>query len=98
MFAEVISSNNSESCAAPSPRSALRSTLRFIALQRNSSLKALEITLTFEQKPMRIYNRHFGKTNAITGPKLSRNAKIDSDHVPDFGITTDGLAIAKKQN
>ena len=47
---------------------------------------------------MRILQRDFGKTNAITGTKLRRNAKIDRDHVSYFWVPADGLAISQKQN
>ena len=47
---------------------------------------------------MRIMKRDFEKTNAITGTKLRRNAKIDRDHVSYFWIPADGLAISQKQN
>ena len=47
---------------------------------------------------MRIFQGHFGKTNAITGTKLRRNAKIDRNHVSYFWVPADGLAISQKQN
>ena len=47
---------------------------------------------------MRITNRNFAKTNSITGTQLSGDRKIDSDHVRDLWIATDGLAIIEKQN
>jgi hypothetical protein len=47
---------------------------------------------------MRILQRHFGKTNAITGTKLRRDAKIDRDHVSYLWVSADGLAISQKQN
>ena len=38
------------------------------------------------------------KTNLIARPKLRGNRQIDRDHVRDFRITADGLAITEQEN
>ena len=65
-------------------------------MQTESDTKALEFTLSLKQKPVRLGQRDFGKTNDVASTKLCGDAKIDGDHVRDFRITTDGLAISQK--
>jgi hypothetical protein len=65
-------------------------------LETDTNAEALEFTFTFHQKPVRIGQRNFGKTDVIAGAKLCRKAKINSDHMRYFRITANGLAISQK--
>jgi hypothetical protein len=65
-------------------------------VQTESDTKALEFTLALKQKPVRLGQRDFGKTNDVASAKLYRDAKIDGDHVRDFRVTADWLAISQK--
>src|ERR1700724_449359 len=63
-----------------------------------SAPELFPVSLAFEEQRVRITNRNFAKTNSIAGKQLSGDRKIDGDHVRDFWITADGLAIIEKQN
>jgi hypothetical protein len=65
-------------------------------LETDTNAETLEFSFAFDQEPVRIGERDFGKTDAITSTKLCCNAKISSDHVRYFRIAADGLAISQK--
>ena len=67
-------------------------------MRLESAPELFHISLPFEQERMRITNRNLGEANPIAGALLCGDWKIDRDHVPDFWITADGLAIIQKQN
>ena len=60
--------------------------------------KLFEITLAFRQDSMRVGERHFVEANPVTCAQLRRDSKIDSDHVGDFRVTANGLAIIEQEN
>ena len=63
-----------------------------------SAPELFQISLAFEQQRVRISYRNFGKANSIARAQLRSDWKIDRDHVGDFWITADRLAIIEKQN
>src|ERR1700731_364201 len=63
-----------------------------------SAPELFQVSLAFEEQRVRITNRNFAKTNSIAGTQLGGDRKIDGDHVRDFRIAADGLAIIEKQN
>src|SRR6266571_108281 len=63
-----------------------------------SAPELFQISLAFEQQRVRISYRNFGKANSIARTQLRSDRKIDRDHVGDFWITANGLAIIEKQN
>src|SRR5438132_1648266 len=67
-------------------------------MRLQSSAKLFEVSLAFEQKRVRVAKRNFGETNSIARAQLRRDRKIDRNHVRDFWITANGLAIIEKQN
>ncbi len=58
----------------------------------------LEVLLAINQKLVRICKRNFAKANLIASAQLSRNWKIDRNHVRDFRITANGLAISEQED
>src|SRR5436853_2559742 len=63
-----------------------------------SAPELFQVSLAFEQERMRISYRDFAETNSIAGTQLSCDRKIDRNHVRDFWVAADGLAIIEKQN
>jgi hypothetical protein len=61
----------------------------------DSNSELCEIALPLGKKLMRLRERNFAKADAIAAAKLGRDWKIDRDHVRDFGITANGLAISQ---
>ncbi len=47
---------------------------------------------------MCLRERDFAKADAIASAQLRGDGKIDRDHVRDFRITANGLAISKQNN
>ncbi len=64
----------------------------------NANPEAREILFAFAQELLRLGQRDFVETNEIAGPKLRGNRQVHRDHVSDFRITTDGLAITEQEN
>lgn len=67
-------------------------------MRLQSAPKLLEISLALGQQLMRVRKGDFAKTHLIAGAKLRRDWKIDRDHVRDFWITPDRLAISEQEN
>src|SRR5439155_9037028 len=67
-------------------------------MEFDSNSEFCEIALPLGKKLMRLRERDFAKADAIAGAKLGRDWKIDRDHVRDFRITANGLAISKQNN
>ena len=57
-----------------------------------------EVAFALKPQTMRIRERHFAKVDLVVGAQLRRDRQIDRDHVRDFWIAADRLAISEKQN
>src|SRR6185503_1806635 len=67
-------------------------------MQAQAEAEAGEVFLAFAQTPLRFVQRDLLETDGSARPKLRRHGKVYRDHVRDFRITTDGLAIPEQQN
>jgi hypothetical protein len=67
-------------------------------LEFDPTTELLKIPLPLTKQEMRVGERYFPKSNPISRSKLRRYWQIYGDHVSDFWITADGLAIPHKQN
>src|ERR1700719_1317183 len=67
-------------------------------MQFNSAAKLLQVALTLDKPPVCFRQRDFAKTDAVTGAQLRRDGKINRDHVCNFWITPNRLAISKQEN
>jgi hypothetical protein len=63
-------------------------------MQAQSDTKTCQLIFAFEQEPVRLGQRNLRKANVIAGAQLRRDGKIDSDHVRDFRVAADRLAIS----
>ena len=57
-----------------------------------------EIFFAFAQEPLRFHQGNLTKAHLMARAQLRRDRKIGCDHVRDFRITANGLAIAEQQN
>ena len=67
-------------------------------MQAEAETKKRQIARARNQQFLRLRERDFSKTHLISGHELSGSGEIDRDHVRDFRVAADGLAISKEQN
>src|SRR5690242_17321379 len=63
-----------------------------------SAPELFEVTFTFQQNSMGVGEKHFTKAHPIGGSELRGDCQINRDHVREFRVRADGLAIIEQQN
>src|SRR2546423_14098481 len=67
-------------------------------MQTDARAKNAKVFFSLAQQCLRVAERDFLKANLLAGPKLGGDGQVHRDHVRDFWITANGLAITEQKN